>query len=428
MAGYSTFESQWAGPDCKCPSAQSYGDGESLVERLSRPLDDLRQAWRQTFNQSDDRTRAQMQMESLRTFNDATKSMIRAGKKPYGPAGTLGPIRGHRLVRPLTRDQAMWLLRSTIWYWLATQRPIDRTNFTPAEQDALIQNGFGQGQPTYMAFLMQKGAIPFEYRWGNQVQDIPLAADEDGLAGYGAYWGHEDEYGKLFGQGGWFQKTFRPESFANWQAQQGDITLNPPAVIETEGVAVSNPNVDVDAGGGSKPGLFARLFGTRASRQASRQERSLERIAGSFVPSPTGNENTKFRVNADGSVTQFNRNAQGGWSPSKNYAAGSNQALSVTRAAKSARWADIAQGIGAGVSALPGILQQFGIGPAPAAQTALPAGPMPGMPMEEPKRPFPWVWVGVGTLAVVVLVAASRRRPAPAPAPAAPAPRRRRTR
>ena len=115
--------------------------------------------------------------------------------------------------------------------------------------------------------------------------------------------GHGDlgEYGKLFGAGGWFQKTFRPGKFADFQA------TNPTADLAT------TTATGADAG---KEPFWKRIFrrdpakvAQRDQRRAGRRELRAAAAGGAQFSDPSGK--WRYVSNADGTYQVFKKSASG---------------------------------------------------------------------------------------------------------------------
>lgn len=252
-----------------------------------------------------------------------------------------------------------------------------------------------------------------------------------------------DDYGKLFGQGGWFQKTFRPSKYADFEASQ--LTFQPTeisdmAVADTpdSGFTTTEPSTGQEKG--KLATFFSNLFGGGKERRAARQQRraakagqrSLEAAsrAGRELVDPN-DSSYKYKRQADGSYAVFRRQADGTFRRTGTARAGTGAHSAIDQLFpaggiardQSDRAMVAADIIGGVASAVPGILSVFGIGPSPGA----------GMPMEDlgplpqQQKPFPWIPVTLGVGALFLVVMATRKPQQSAPAPA-PAPRRRRTR
>ena len=247
-----------------------------------------------------------------------------------------------------------------------------------------------------------------------------------------------DEYGQLFGQGGFFQKVFRPQKYEAFQATQSTPLPDDFEFAEGTGVGIEVSDASEERGGFAN--FFKNLFGgskeRREARRTARAERAGQRAlqaasrAGREVTDPN-DPSYKYKRQADGTYAVFRRQPNGSFKRTGTARPGSRAYTSINALFpaggmardRSDRASAIAEVVGGVASAVPGILSAFGIGPKPPAVVA-DEGFGPELP---PAKPFPWVPIGLGVGAVFLILMATRKPKTTTPA-TAPAPRRRRQR
>lgn len=385
----------------------------------------------------------------LDVFRESPTSKSIPAARPRLDRLLVGPGTKIRYQRTLRPEEAVWLaqslLRRSSFYAPGHRlKSISRTALTPYEQDGL--RTYGPRGTTLLAELMHARAINAERPF--YTEDAPVLVNPPPElmrlsisrgANFNGYGGHfyDDEYGALFGEGGLFQKIFRPQKYREFRLQefaQSDLTDPSDLPLDFEFQPAAD-QITVSDEPDRPRNIFARigqLFSrrNRGDRSETRAQRSLSRVAGEIVDSPVSGEGsaTKYRINADGSVTQLER-IDNTWSAVASHPAGSNRATSAIRSAQRARGERITSGIAQGVSLLPSILASFGIN----MPGQPPAQELPPQQFEEltgqqqPTRP-PWLIpvIAGGAALVVVGLLVKGKRSAPAPAPAQP--RRRRAR
>jgi hypothetical protein len=276
------------------------------------------------------------------------------------------------------------------------------------------------------------GYSTFENAWSGA--DCMCQASQ----GTGAF-GEMDEYGKLFGQGGWLQSVFRPKKYAAFttsaSAGGADALLDQAldnATVSVDDIEFKQTPADITVE--DSPNFWQRLFGTKQSRTAGRSarqagratkraSRQTQRLVGATVST---SETSRYRILEDGSIQREQLLESGQWQRRAVLPPDSNLAKNIRSQALMQRREAITGGLAAGAQFLPGLLAQFGIGmPGAGAGAGVEGGGEEYLAEASgtPSWLLPAV-IGGGALILVTVLVSRKRTP---PATSAP-PRRRRAR